>query len=200
MMAGTVMIRAISERALVAQCKTGDHAAFTELIRRNSPVAIHTIRCMVSNPADAEDIMQDTLLKAYRGVDCFNGHSKFSTWLTRIAINSALMHFRSRKNRIEVSLDWEADEGEGQTFQVADSKVDPEESLMRDQAVSVIRNAVHALPISLRQYASRRYLEELSHEQVASSLGISLAAGKSRSLRARQRLESSLGHIFKRPA
>jgi DNA-directed RNA polymerase specialized sigma24 family protein len=99
-----------------------------------------------------------------------------------------------------VSLDWETDEGGSLTLEVADSGVDPEQSLMRDQAVFIIRKAVLALPTNLRTYASSRYLQELPHEQVAASLGISLAAGKSRSLRARQRLESSLGSMLGRLA
>jgi RNA polymerase sigma-70 factor (ECF subfamily) len=91
------MIRLISESALVAQCKAGDHGAFTELIRRSSPVATHAIRAIVRNPTDLEDVMQDALLKAYRGGTCFNEQCKLSTWLTRIAINSALMHLRVEK-------------------------------------------------------------------------------------------------------
>lgn len=194
------MIGAISETELVAQCKAGDHAAFAELVRQNSSVAMRAICSIVWNPADAEDIMQDTLVNAYKGVAGFNERCKFSTWLTRIAVNNALLYLRRRKHRVEISLDWETDDGDSRTFQVADSGVDPEEALMRHQAVLVVRKAVRALPIRLRQYARRRYFEEVPHEQVAASLGISLAAGKSRSMRARRRLETSLGRALGRTA
>jgi RNA polymerase sigma-70 factor (ECF subfamily) len=194
------MIGTPSEHALVALCKAGDQAAFAELIQRNSLVAVRAIRAIVPNPTDAEDILQETLLKAYKGVACFKEQSKFSTWLTRIAINCALQSLRSRRNKVEVSLDWDTDAGESRTLEPADSRVDPEQTLIRSQSVSLVREAVRTLPVHLRQYMRMRYFDGLPHGQVAASMGISLAAGKSRSMRACQRLESSLGHVFGRPA
>jgi RNA polymerase sigma-70 factor (ECF subfamily) len=187
-----------SEQALLAQCKAGDHAAFTELIQRNSMVALRTIRAIAPNPADVDDIMQETLLNAYKGLHRFNEQCKFSTWLTRIAINNAFAVLRRQKRRMEISLDGEGNESEAKTGQFADVRTDPEGDFMRNETGILIRRAMNALPVHLRQYARGRFLDERSHEEVSASLGISVAAGKSRSLRARQRLEIPLTQVFAR--
>jgi len=182
------MNSATLERVLVARCKAGDHVAFMELIRQSSPVALRAIRNIARNPADVEDVMQDTIVNAFKGLRSFNQQSKFSTWLTRIAINSALMLVRRRKNSIEISLE----ESTSRPFQFADHGINPEQALIRDQSINLIRRAVHTLPSTLREYVEQRCLEELPHREAASSLGISLAAGKARSFRARQRLQCLL--------
>jgi RNA polymerase sigma-70 factor, ECF subfamily len=183
---------ATPERVLVARCRAGDDAAFTELIRRSSPIALRTIRAIARNAADVEDLMQDTLVNAFRGLRSFNQRSKFSTWLTRIAVNNALLLLRRRRNKIEISLDSDAEETASQQLQLADNRIDQEQALIREQSIGIVRSAVHALPPSLREYVEQCCLKELPHKEVASTLGISLAAGKSRSLRARQKLHSLL--------
>ena len=183
------------EHVLVAKSKVGDHVAFMELIRRSSPAALRAIRNIARNPADVEDVMQDTVVNAFKGLPSFNQESTFSTWLTRIAINSALMCLRRRQNRIEISLE----ESINRPMQFADNGINPEQALIRDQSIQVVRRAVNALPSSLREYVEHRCLEELPHREAASSLGISLAAGKSRSLRARLRLQSLLASRRRRP-
>jgi RNA polymerase sigma-70 factor, ECF subfamily len=186
------MSTATPERMLVARCKAGDDAAFTELIRRSSPIALRAIRTIAHNAADIEDVMQDTVVNAFNKLSSFDQRSKFSTWLTRIALNNALLLLRRRRNKIEISLDSDGDESDCKHFQLADNRIGPEQALVRQQSIGIVRNAVHSLPSSLREYVEQRYLEELPHREAASSLGISLAAGKSRSLRARRRLLSLL--------
>lgn len=194
------MIGARSEQILLEQCKAGDHAAFTELIQQNSMVALRAIRAIASNPADVDDIMQETLLNAYKGLHRFNEESKFSTWLTRIAINNALVVLRRQKRRMEVSIDAEGSDGGANTVQLVNSRMDPEGDFMRNETKTIIRRAISTLPDHLRHYAHRRFLDERSHEEVSASMGISVAAGKSRSLRARQRLQSPLARTFARLA
>ena len=188
----TPMKIAIPEGALVARCKAGDQDAFMELIRRSTPIALRSVRAIASNPADVEDLMQDTVVNALRGLSSFNHRSKFSTWLTRIAINNALLRLRRRRNKIEVSLDAQGEEGESKALQLADRRISPEQALIHGQSIEIVRRAVRALPSSLRDYVEQCCLKELPHNEVASALGISLAAGKSRSLRARRRLHSIL--------
>jgi RNA polymerase sigma-70 factor, ECF subfamily len=187
-----LMDTATSERVLVAKCKAGDHAAFTELIRRSSPIALRTIRAIARNPADVEDVMQDTVINAFKGLHSFNQRSKFSTWLTRIALNNALLLLRRRRNKIEISLDSDGEESASQHLQLADNRIDQEQALIREQSIGIVRSAVHALPPSLRVYVEQCCLKELPHKKAACTLGISLAAGKSRSLRARRQLYSLL--------
>lgn len=178
--------------ALVAQVKAGDPAAFEELIRRNSPVAIRAIRAITSNPADTEDIMQDTLLKVYKGLAYFRGDSKFSTWLVRIAINCALAFHRKRKETFQLGLEAGGESGISRASQLTDQRLNQEQTCIRNELVKRVRRAIRQLPSPMRQYTSLRYLDELPHDQVASKMGISLAAGKSRSNRARKMLERSL--------
>jgi RNA polymerase sigma factor (sigma-70 family) len=186
------MDAATLERVLVAKSKAGDHAAFTELIRRSTPSALRSIRAIARNPADAEDVMQDTVVNALKGLGSFDQRSKFTTWLTSIAVNNALLLLRRRRNKIEISLDATSAESGTGPLQLADRRMDPEQRLMREQSINVVRRAVHALPASLREYVEQCSLKQRSHREVARTLGISLEAGKSRSLRARKRLRRLL--------
>lgn len=186
---------ATSERVLMARCKAWDHIAFMELIRRGSPAALRTIRNIARNPADVDDVMQDTVVNAFNGVRFFDQRSTFSTWLTRIAINNALLLLRRRKNNKEISLE----ESDDRPLQVADHRISLEQVLIRNQSIEIVRRTIQALPSPLRDYVKQRYLEELPHREAASSLGISLSAGKSRSLRARQRLQCLLASRPSRP-
>lgn len=166
-----------------------------ELIRRGSPAALRAIRNIARNPADVDDVMQDTVVNAFNGLRSFDQRSTFSTWLTSIAINNALLLLRRRKNKKEISFE----ESDGSPLQVIDRKISPEQALIRNQSIEVVRRTIQALPSSLRDYVKQRYLEELPHSEAAASLGISLSAGKSRSLRARQRLQRLLASRRSRP-
>jgi len=163
-----------------------------ELIQQGSPIARRAICSIVRNTADVEDVMQDTVIAAFRGLRGFNERSKFSTWLTRIAINNALMLFRRQKNKREISLDLDGGENDVKRLSHADMTDDPERALIRQQSIESARRAVHALPPTLREYAERRCLEDLSNLETASVLGITSGAGKSRYLRVRRSLKSSL--------
>jgi RNA polymerase sigma-70 factor, ECF subfamily len=191
---------ATTEGVLVERCKAGDHAAFAELIRQTSRTARRAIRAITRNPADVDDVMQDTLVKAFLGLRSFNQQSKFSTWLTRIAINNALMLLRRQKSNKEISLDVDGGERDIESFLYTDSTPDPEAALILDQSIEVVRKAVHALPPTLRGYAQLHCLQELPPREAASSLGISLAAGKARLFHARRRLAQSLTSLRSRPA
>jgi RNA polymerase sigma-70 factor, ECF subfamily len=144
--------------------------------------------------------MQDTLVKAFLGLRSFNQQSKFSTWLTRIAINNALMLLRRQKSNKEISLDVDGGERDIESFLYTDNTPDPEAALILDQSIEVVRKAVHALPPTLRGYAQLHCLQELPPREAASSLGISLAAGKARLFHARRRLAQSLTSLRSRPA
>ena len=188
----TPMNTAAPERELVARGKAGDHIAFMELIRRSSPTALRTIRKIARNPADVDDVMQDTVVNALKGLCSFNQRSRFSTWLTRIAVNNALLLLRRRRNKVEISIDADGEERTSRPLQLADHRISQEQVLIHNQSIETVRRAVRALPTSLREYVEQCCLKELAHSEVASTLGISLAAGKSRSLRARRRLHSLL--------
>jgi len=194
------MNSAAAERVLVERSKAGDHSAFMELIRQGSPTAQRAIRSIACNPADVEDVMQETVMHAFKGLRSFNERSTFSTWLTRIAINNALLLLRRRRNRIEISVDAGVDFAREGLLQFADSTINPEQSLIREQSIKSVRTAVRALAPRLHEIAELRCLKELSNKEVASSLRISPAAAKARSFRASQRLKRSLTSRRSRPA
>ena len=177
---------------LVKRSKAGDHSAFTELIHQNSPTARRAICAITPNPADVDDVMQDTLVNAFKGLRSFDHRSKFSTWLTRIAINNALMLLRRQKNKREIGLDADDEERDTTSFLLADNTLDPEQALIRDQTIQIIRKAVYALPRTLREYAERCFIQDMSNDEASSSLRITVGTGKSRCFRIRQRLRSSL--------
>jgi RNA polymerase sigma-70 factor (ECF subfamily) len=177
------------EHELIEKSKGGDHAAFAELMQRNSPIALRAIRRLMYNHADAEDVLQDTLLKAFAKLESFNERSAFSTWLTRIAINNALIVLRRARYRREISLNTETGESNDHiVYPALISGGDPEKTYMRTRSVTIVRDAIRKLPGPLRQPAEWHCLEERTHRDIASSLGISLACSKSRSLRAKSRL------------
>ena len=177
------------EHELITRSKRGDHAAFAELVRRNSPIALRAIRRLMYNQADAEDVLQETLLKAFAKLESFDERSAFSTWLTRIGINNALMVLRRMRYRREVSLNTEPGENNDYIVHPAlTSGTDPEKTYMRTRSVTIVRDAIRRLPGPLRQHAEWRCLEEKPLKDIASSVGITLASSKSRSLSVKRRL------------
>ena len=177
------------EHELITRSKRGDHAAFAELVRRNSPIALRAIRRLMYNQAAAEDVLQETLLKAFAKLDSFDERSAFSTWLTRIGINNALMVLRRMRYRREVSLNTEPGENNDYIVHPAlTSGTDPEKTYMRTRSVTIVRDAIRRLPGPLRQHAEWRCLEEKPLKDIASSVGITLASSKSRSLSVKRRL------------
>jgi RNA polymerase sigma-70 factor, ECF subfamily len=178
-----------AEHELIVKSKRGDHAAFAELVRRSSPIALRAIRRLMYNQADAEDVLQETLLKAFAKLESFDERSAFSTWLSRIAINNALMVLRRMRCQREVSLNAEPGESSEHIVHPAlTSGTDPETTYMRTRSVTIVRDAIRRLPGPLRQHAEWRCLEEKPHKDIASSLGITLASSKSRALRVKRRL------------
>jgi len=189
---GRSILPTAAEGILVTRCKAGNHAAFIELIQQASPVARRAIRSLLRNTADVDDVMQETAMAAFKAVRSFNGRSKFSTWLTRIAINNALMLLRRRKTRSEMSFEADIEKTHSEIPQLVDSTIGPEQSLIREQFVQVIRTGVRALPRTLREYVELHCLQELSPREAAAFMGISLAAGKARLFNARRKLARSL--------
>jgi len=184
----------VTEHELLTRSKEGDHAAFAELVRRATPGALRAIRRILRNSPDVEDVLQDTLLKAFARIESFSERSAFSTWLTSIAVNCALMALRRVRYQREVSMDSESGETSNgiSEDQIPASGEDPEGAYMRARSIALVRDAVRRLPSPLRQHAESRWLEEKPHRVIASSFGISLAASKSRAMRAKLILSRSL--------
>jgi len=187
------------ESALVAQAKAGDQNAFGELVNRYERKIYRLAKNITRNDEDAEDVLQDAFLKAYTHLDNFKGDSKFYTWIVRIAVNEALMRLRKRKTDRSVPLDEPVELGE-ETVQreIAVWEDNPEQQYSQEEWRRILDEAVESLKPDFRTVFVLREIEELSTEETAETLGISVPAVKSRLLRARLALRERLTRQFKR--
>jgi RNA polymerase sigma-70 factor (ECF subfamily) len=187
------------ESALVAQAKAGDQNAFAELVNRYERKIYRLAKNITRNDEDAEDVLQDAFMKAYTHLDNFKGDSKFYTWIVRIAVNEALMRLRKRKTDRSVPLDEPVELGE-ETVQreIAVWEDNPEQQYSQEEWRRILDEAVDSLKPDFRTVFVLRDIEELSTEETAETLGISVPAVKSRLLRARLALRERLTRQFKR--
>jgi RNA polymerase sigma-70 factor, ECF subfamily len=177
--------------------RRGDRAEFARMVEANSSLIYRLALKMLGDPQDAEDILQETFIKAYRHLTEFDGRSSLSTWLYRIATNEALMHLR-RKNLETVSIEEpQADEGPLQEpLQIVDWCCVPEIELMSTERRAELDRAVGLLPPSLRVVFLLRDVSGLSTRETAEVLELSEMAVKTRLSRARLRLREELSDYF----
>jgi RNA polymerase sigma-70 factor (ECF subfamily) len=187
------------EAAVVALAREGDTRAFSELVRRYEGKIFRLAQHVTQNREDAEDVLQETFMKAYEHLDQFQGNSKFYTWIVRIAVNQALMKLRRRKTDRSVSLDEAIDTGEDTVVrEIAAWDEDPEDRYSREELGKILDTAVQSLDPPYRTVFQLRDIDELSTEETAEALGLSVPAVKSRLLRARLQLREKLTRFFKR--
>ena len=179
-----------ADEDLVAAAKLRDHPAFAELWTRHSNTAFKMAYRITGNRDDAEDAIQDAWMKAYMHLNTFDGRAKFSTWLTRIAINSALMTLRRRRTHREISM--EVTDGETwQHWEIADKTADAEELYARHERAERVRRAICRLRPRLRKVVEIHQLNDRSTKEVAELAGISVSAAKARLSRARSILRKA---------
>ena len=189
----------IDEAALVVQARDGNVSAFTELVRRYEGKIFRLAQHVTQNREDAEDVLQETFMKAYEHLDQFQGNSKFYTWIVRIAVNQALMKLRRKKTGKTVSLDETIDTGEDTVVrEIATWDENPEQRFSREELNEILDSAIQGLEPPYRSVFVLRDIEELSTEETAEALGLSIPAVKSRLLRARLQLREKLTRQFKR--
>jgi RNA polymerase sigma-70 factor (ECF subfamily) len=177
---------------LVAAAKDGDHQAYAELCRRHSKQILRRVLRITHNIADAEDTLQETLLKAYIHIEGFEGRSAFSSWLTRIAVNSALMLLRKKRSQPVTSFESGLAADDFKLPEPAETSRNPEESCIQNALESELAQAIRYMPPSLRVVIQIRYREDASVAQIAKILGISESAVKSRLFRAKSRIRRHL--------
>lgn len=177
----------------VAAAPRGPAAAFDGLWRAYSAKVLRTTWRITKNREDAEDALQDAFMRAYVHLQDFDGRSSFSTWLTRIAINSALMILRKRRSAAEVSLnDSGAFGSRPASFEVADHAASPEVRYAELEQEGMLRESIAALPEGTRKAIQLRKLEERSLPETAQLMGLSLNVAKTRIYRAKVALRASL--------
>ncbi|HET8547700.1 MAG TPA: RNA polymerase sigma factor [Bryobacteraceae bacterium] len=190
---------ASEELPLVERARAGDAAAFTQLVNRYERKIYRLAKNITQNDDDAQDVLQETFLKAYSHLNSFEGNSRFYTWLVRIAVNEGLMKLRKRKTDKTVPLDEPQDTGEDTVVrEIAVWDDDPEKRFSREEIRRILDNAIHSLKPAFRTVFVLRDIEELSTEETAEALGLSVPAVKSRLLRARLQLREKLTRFFRR--
>lgn len=177
--------------------KAGDKTEFARLVETYSPAIYRLGIKMLSNPQDAEDILQETFIKAYNHLDGFDGRSSLSTWLYRIATNEALMHLRRRQpQQISIDEPVETAKGEQEPLQIIDWCCLPEEELLSAEGRNQLDRAIDTLPYSLKVVFLLRDIEGLSTIEVSQVLNLSETAVKTRLSRARLRLREVLSSYY----
>jgi RNA polymerase sigma-70 factor (ECF subfamily) len=186
------------ESALVAAAKGGSVEAFEDLVRRYERKIFRLAMNITQSREDAEDVMQDAFLKAYTHLDGFQGDSRFYTWLVRIAVNEGLMRLRKRRPN-QVSLDQEIEtEDDLVVRELEDWGPNPEQQFAQEQLREILSTTVETLEPEYRIVFTLRDIEQLSTEETAEALGISVPAVKSRLLRARLKMRQKLNRYFRK--
>jgi len=177
-----------NDETLVSSARSGCDAAFVELWRRHSSTVFRAVYRIVKNREDAEDISQETFLKAFAHLQGFNGASKFSTWLVRIGINTALEELRRRRSRPEASFNnMDGDEYEWQR-DIPDETINIETQLMKSEMITRMNMAIDRLNPALRVVIEMHHQHDYSQIEIATRTNLSVAAVKSRLYRARRAL------------
>jgi RNA polymerase sigma-70 factor, ECF subfamily len=180
----------LRSKQLVAAARSGSDAAFAELMELYAKRVYRKLLMITKNREDAEDAFQDTFLRAYRALHAFEERASFYTWVTTIAINSALMILRRRRNRSEISFDrpFETNE-DASDFEFKDTRPTPEYICVHRQRYARTLESIRKLQPRLRQVIEMQMKEDCSVKEIAQTLQISEAAVKSRLRRARIRLD-----------
>jgi len=181
-----------SDEALVAATKRGDAQAFEELVLRHRQRVLALAQRITKNREDAEDVAQESFHKAFLHLDAFQEKSRFSTWLTRIAMNQAFMLLRRRRGVIEV-LPESPDEGLKPCAEAfVDHSPNPEESYLRRERTELLTDAINRLGSTIRTTILLRDIEERSVEETAQILGTSVSAVKARVFQGRRKLRRTV--------
>lgn len=177
---------------LVKMAQAGDHDAYAELIRRHKPACMKIALSMLRDREDAEDEIQTAVWKAFDHLNQFQRDSRFSTWLTRIVVNQCLMRIRRQKRARFLYIDDGPANDEIASIELRSQGSTPEQDLARREVAEVLANEIRRIPPLLRNVFVLREVQQLPMPAVAEQLGISVAAAKSRLLRARTELRERL--------
>ncbi len=197
--AGSAIVRD-DEGVLVAAAKTGDLQAFEELVGRYESKIFRLAQNITQNREDAEDVMQDAFLKSFQHLSDFQGDSRFYTWLVRITVNEALMKLRKRRpNQFSLDEPLETDDNLIPR-EIEDWGPTPEQRYAQGELNGILSEVIAQLEPAHRVVFLLRDVEELSIEETAQLLNLSVPAVKSRLLRARLKLRHMLTKYFQRGA
>jgi RNA polymerase sigma-70 factor, ECF subfamily len=184
----------VSEAELIRRVCQGDKEAFYDLVRPCERLVYVAAVSILNNPADAEEVAQEAVLKAFSGLARFRGEAKFSTWLIQITINEARLKLRKDRRHLYESVDEQRTDEEGEYFprDFADWREVPSEALQRRELREALKRAIAALSPKYREVLILRDVQHLSIEETARVLGITEGSVKTRLLRARLQMRDAL--------
>jgi RNA polymerase sigma-70 factor (ECF subfamily) len=188
-----------AERTLIQRCQDGDMKAAEELFRRYHAPIFALVNRMVREAPEAEDLVQETFLKAFKGIGGFKGHSSFKTWLYQIATNTCLNYLAKAERKYHHdSLDAPLREDRDMTLgdRLASSGPTPEDAAQTQEVYRRVEEAVGRLSPEYRSVLVLRDLQDMSYEDVAATLNLNLGTVKSRLARARKQVQQWLGDLF----
>ncbi|MCL6564846.1 MAG: sigma-70 family RNA polymerase sigma factor [Acidobacteriia bacterium] len=183
---------------LVERTLGGDQQAYEQLVRKHEQRVFRTAIAILGELADAEEAMQEAFLKAYQNLPTFRRDARFTTWLTRIAVNESLQILRRRRDAASLD-DLEAPLQDLRPSRVEEWYANPERRYATAELKRIVEEAIRALPPAYRVVFLLRDVEELSTEETAEALGLSIPATKSRVLRARLMVREALAAHFEKP-
>lgn len=178
----------MDEQKLISRVVKGDASAFNELLGMHEKKMYAVCLRICTNPEDAQDCLQEAMLRIYRSISSFKGQSSFSTWVYRIAMNTCLDELRKKKNKQTTSLDGLLDMG----WSPSDDYDTPEHHTIAAQKRSAIQNAISDLPEDMRSAIVLRDIEGFSYEEISGMLGINVGTIKSRISRGREKLREKI--------
>ncbi len=191
----------LSEKAqrdfvLVQQATKGDQKAYAELMGRYRDAIYYMLLKMVNNASDAEDLTIEAFGKAFKNIQQYTPNYAFSTWLFKIATNNCIDFIRKRK-ATTVSLDQNDDDPDKSTPDIQASILDPEEEMIKDQKIKMMRDLVSKLKPRYRKLIELRYFNEYSYEEIAEELELPIGTVKAQLFRARELLFNILKNTSK---
>ncbi|GGL64493.1 RNA polymerase sigma factor SigW [Sporolactobacillus putidus] len=180
------------EKRLIRRVKKGDHQAFAELVDRYKNSVFAICLRMVGNRQEAEDLSQETFIRAYKHIDQFDNDRNFSTWLFRIATNLSIDSLRRKKP--SVSLDAELPGAEGLALKelLSGGETMPDEQIVRAEMEKIIQHEISLLPEKYRSAVILKYIEDLSLKEISEIMGIPVGTVKTRIHRGREMLRKHM--------
>lgn len=183
----------------IDRLKSGDRAEFASLVERYSDLIYRLAIKMLGNEQDAEDVLQETFLKAFRSIGSFQGNAHISTWLYRIATNEALMLIRKgRPESSHVQIEEDVESEENPSLQIVDWGSLPEDQLLSSESIHYLNRLIQSLTPALRIVFILRDVMDQSVQETAEVLGISESAVKTRLSRARLKLRQELSEYYRK--
>lgn len=180
------------DHSLVGRVKAGERAAFDVLVRRHQHRVLAVIGRYIADWSECQDVAQEAFVRAFRAIDSFRGDARFSTWMHRIAVNTAKNHLTAQQRRPPTD---DVDVVDAEVFSDSARLRDtdtPERELMREQVQQCVIAAVAQLPADWRQAIELREVDGLSYEQIAERMGSPVGTVRSRIFRAREAIDAQL--------